>query len=156
MTILSNNFSNDQVAELVRELKELRNEIASLKLANSNSSVIHPEYSKQNNDSSIRTSSSSNHDITSQSEVDAETQTDFSLISHRRRQISKKNKKTMIGTGGVPSVIRRKASTSLTRNGRRTFSNSSTNTVSEQEGKIFLIRIYSFILSYHYNKINLL
>jgi len=137
MTILSNNFSNDQVAELVRELKELRNEIASLKLANNHSLVIHPKYSKQTNDSSIRTSSPSNHDITSQSEVDAETQTDFSLISHRRRQTSKKNKKTMIGTSGIPPLIRKKTTQSLTRNGRRTFSNSSTNTVSEKEGKTF-------------------
>ncbi len=137
ITTVSNHFSNDQVAELVRELKELRNEIASLKLANNHSLIIHSEYSKQKNDSSIRTSSPSNHDITSQSEVDAETQTDFSLISHRRRQTSKKNKKTMIGTGGIPPLIRKKTSQSLTRNGRRTFSNSSTNTVSEQEGKTF-------------------
>jgi len=139
MTTSSNNLSVDQVAELMRELKELRNEIASLKLTKNNplitnSSGIYPDHSKQTTDSSTRTSSPSIHDLTSQSEVDAETQTDYSLINHRRRQIIRKNKKIMIGSGGVLSLNNKKPSQSRTRNGRRTFSNSSTNTVSEQEG----------------------
>lgn len=128
---MSNNLSNEQVAELVRELKELRIEIASLKLSSNTPLPNQSESSKQTNDSSVRTSSP-----TSQSEIDAGTQTDFSLINQQRRRTAlKKNKKTMIGTGGVLSIHRRK--TSLTRNGRRTISNSSTNTVSEPEGKPF-------------------
>jgi hypothetical protein len=134
LTIISNNLSNDQVAELVRELKELRNEIAALKLTQNNPPS---ESFKQTNDSSTRTSPRSIPDITSQSEVDAETQTDFSLINHRRRQTTKKNKKTMIGTGGVVQLTKKKTSPSTSRNGKRTFSNSSTNTISEHEGKTF-------------------
>ncbi len=144
MTTMSNNLSVDQIADLMRELKELRNEIASLKLGkkiplatNSMSTsplATYPEYNKQTNGSSTTTSSPSIPDITSQSEVDAETQTDFTLINPRRRQISRKNKKTMIGSGGVSSLVKKKPSQSHTRNGRRTFSNSSTNTISEEEG----------------------
>jgi hypothetical protein len=150
MTTSSNNLSVDQVAELMRELKELRNEIASLKLTKNNSLItnssgIYPNHSKQTTDSSTRTSSPSIHDLTSQSEVDAETQTDYSLINHRRRQIIRKNKKIMIGSGGISSLNNKKPSQSRTRNGRRTFSNSSTNTVSEQEG-INLLILLNFLI----------
>ena len=145
MTTISNNLSGDQIAELMRELKELRNEIASLKLEkrishDTRSMSTSPLAGKVDRpktvlDTTTTTSSSSFPDITSQSEVDAETQTDFSLINHRRRQLLKKNKKTMIGSGVVSSLSKKTAQQATVRNGRRTFSNSSTNTVSDQEGK---------------------
>jgi hypothetical protein len=86
-------------------------------------------------DTSTTTSSPSFQDVTSQSEVDAETQTDFSTINTKRRQLSKKNKKTMIGSGGLAALNKKKTQPLTTRNGRRTFSNSSSNTVSDQESK---------------------
>lgn len=145
-TTVSNNLSMDQVAELMRELKELRNEIATLKLGKKPSIstrsmstsplAVSPENAKRINDSSASTSSPSFHEATSQSEVDAETQTDYSFVSHRRRQTPRKNKKTMIGSGGVSNFVKKKPSPSTPRNGRRTFSNSSTNTVSDQEGTV--------------------
>jgi hypothetical protein len=144
MITISNNLSVDQVVELMRELKELRNEIASLKLAKKFSPVTRSmstsplaastEYTKKNHDSSTTTSSPSFPDATSQSEMDAETQTDSSLTNQRRRQILRKNKKTMIGSGGVSILAKKKPLQSTARNGRRTYSNSSTNTVSDQEG----------------------
>jgi hypothetical protein len=147
MTTISNNFSSDQVAELMRELKELRNEIASLKLdkrilpvtrsmSTSPLASYPPEYSKKTIDSSTTTSSPSFHDITSQSEVDAETQTDFCSINSKRRQLSKKNKKTMIGSGGLAALNKKKTSQLTPRNARRTYSNSSSNTISDQESKL--------------------
>jgi hypothetical protein len=143
MTTISNNLSVDQVVELMRELKELRNEIASLKLAKKIAPVTRSMstspltvQSKQIHDLSTTptTSSPSFPDITSQSEMDAETQTDSSLNNQRRRQILRKNKKTMIGSGGVSILNKKKTPQPTARNGRRTFSNSSTNTVSDQEG----------------------
>jgi hypothetical protein len=147
MTIISNNLSGEHVAELMRELKELRNEIAALKLEKRITPVtrsmstsplaVYPDKSKHNRDSSTTASSSPSFvDVTSQSEVDAETQTDFSLINHRRRQLSRKNKKTMVGSGGISSFTKKKSQPSSTRTNRRTFSSSSTNTVSDQEGKL--------------------
>ncbi len=144
MTTISNNLSAEQVYELMRELKELRNEIASLKLAKKISPVTRSMstsplavQSKKILDSSTTptTSSPSFPDVTSQSEIDAETQTDSSL-TNRRRQILRKNKKTMIGSGGVSYLNKKKTTPQPTtaRNGRRTLSNSSTNTLSEQEG----------------------
>lgn len=146
LTTVSNNLSIDQVAELMRELKELRNEIATLKLGkkytpstrsmSTSPLSVSPENLRRNNDSSVSTTSPSFQEATSQSEIDAETQTDYSFVSHRRRQTSRKNKKTMIGSGGVSHFIKKKTSSSTSRNGRRTYSNSSTNTVSDQEGKL--------------------
>jgi len=145
MAMISNNLSGDQIAELMRELKELRNEIASLKLENRVSQdtrsmstsplAVQHEHSKKTIDTSTTTSSSSFPDVTSQSEVDAETQTDFSLINHRRRHLLKKNKKTMIGSGGISSLIKKLTPPSHIRNSRRTLSNSSTNTATDPEGK---------------------
>lgn len=156
-TTVSNNLSMDQVAELMRELKELRNEIATLKLGkkplastrsmSTSPLTISPENVKRTNDSSASTSSPSFQEATSQSEVDAETQTDYSFVSHRRRQTPRKNKKTMIGSGGVSNIVKKKPSPSTPRNGRRTFSNSSTNTVSDQEGTL---------LAYSRSSINIL
>ena len=146
LTTVSNNLSIDQVAELMRELKELRNEIATLKLGKKTSTStrsmstsplsVSPENLRRTTDSSASATSPSFQEATSQSEIDAETQTDYSFVSHRRRQTSRKNKKTMIGSGGVSNFIKQKSSSSTFRNGRRTYSNSSTNTVSDQEGNL--------------------
>ncbi|CAF4608166.1 unnamed protein product, partial [Rotaria magnacalcarata] len=105
MTTTNNNLSTEQVAELMRELKQLRNEIASLKLEkriltstrsmSTSPLTVHLKPLQQRTDSSTTTSPTYT-DVTSQSEVDAQTQTDFSLLQIRRRQLSKKNKKTMI------------------------------------------------------------
>jgi hypothetical protein len=145
VTSISVHLSGEHVAELMRELKELRNEIASLKLENRVSQdtrsmstsplAVQHEHSKKTIDTSTTTSSSSFPDVTSQSEVDAETQTDFSLINHRRRHLLKKNKKTMIGSGGISSLIKKLTPPSHIRNSRRTLSNSSTNTATDPEGK---------------------
>lgn len=144
MTTVSNNFSSEQITELMRELKELRNEIAALKLdkrippmtrsMSTSPLAVDDENSKQTTQSSTVTSSSSFPDTTSQSEVDAETQTDFSALNQRRRHLTRKNKKTMIGSGTIVTLKKQKMQNSNGRNGR-TFSNSSTNTISDQEGK---------------------
>ncbi|CAF2614979.1 unnamed protein product [Rotaria sp. Silwood2] len=142
MTSLSNNLSLEEITELMRELKDLRNEITLLKLEkriqpvtcsmSTSPLTIDIERCKQTTDSSTATSPTF-PDIASLSEVDAETQTDFSLIHHRRRQTSKKNKKTMIGSSGISTTKNKKTEDSHKTNSR-TYSNSSTNTVSDQEG----------------------
>ncbi|CAF1125878.1 unnamed protein product [Rotaria sp. Silwood1] len=142
MTNLSNNLSSEQIVELMRELKDLRNEIALLKLEqriqpdtcsmSTSPLAIDIECCKQTTDSSTTTSPTFPN-ITSPYEVDAETQTDFSLIHHRRRQSPKKNKKTMIGSGGISTTMKKNTEESYKRNSR-TYSNSSTNTISDQEG----------------------
>ncbi|CAM4740881.1 unnamed protein product [Rotaria magnacalcarata] len=142
MTTTNNNLSTEQVAELMRELKQLRNEIASLKLEkriltstrsmSTSPLTVHLKPLQQRTDSSTTTSPTYT-DVTSQSEVDAQTQTDFSLLQIRRRQLSKKNKKTMIGSSSIAPAVKKKLGQSETRNSR-TLSSSSTTTGSDQEG----------------------
>ena len=144
MIVTNTNFSSEQVADLMRELKELRNEIASLKLErrtppvtrsmSTSPLVFEPDNSKESIDSSITTSSPSFRDITFQSEVDAQTQTDLSLISQRRRQLSRKTK-TMIGSGDSSTMAIKTIRKAYTTSDRRAPSSSSINTVSDQEGK---------------------
>lgn len=143
LTTVSNAMSLDQVAELMRELKNLRNEITALKLErklpistrtiSTSPLVVYSDKVKQTNDSSTTTSSPSFLQMLSDTEKDAETQTDFSLVSHQRKQITRKNKKTMIGTSGISSTSKNQISTTTYRKGQRTVSNSSTTTISDQE-----------------------
>ena len=133
LTIASNQISLDQVSELMHELKNLRNEITALKLErkmpistrtiSTSPLLMYAERSNQTNDSLVTTTA------TSESDRDAETQTDFSLISHQRKQITRKNKKTMIGSSGISSMIRNQK-------GQRTISNSSSTTISDHEGQL--------------------
>lgn len=152
MTTLSNNFTSEQIGELMRELKQLRNEIATLKLetriqtstrsmSTSPLAVETRPVVKERKDSSTTTSPTFT-DVTSQSEIDAETQTDFSLIQSKRKQLSRKNKKIMIESNDVSTTTTTSTSTttkknneqSQTRNGRN-LSTSSTSAGSEQESK---------------------
>ena len=138
------NLSGDYVAELLRELKELRNEIATLKVDKKISNrlrttstsplVKHHQLLKQMRDSSTTTT---NFDGSpSVFEMDAQTQTDFSLISHRRRQSSRKNKKTMVGSGTMVMVTKKKTSPLPEPKIHQVISTSSATTASDQEGNI--------------------
>ena len=144
MTTVSTQLPGESVSVLMRELKELRNEIAALKvdkrMSPSTRSMstspmgMYQKESKKMMDSSTITSSPTFVDTASQSEVDAETQTDFSLVSHRRRHLSKKNKKTMVGSGSFGASPKSKSESSSIDSSGRTLSSSSANTASEQEG----------------------
>ena len=156
MTTVSNNLSADYVADLLRELKDLRNEIAELKLEkritpekrsmSTSPLAIQSETHKQTRDSSNTTSSSSSfHDGTSQSEVDAETQTDFSLIAHRRRQSSRQNKRAMNGSSSISKAATRPAPPSAVEPARRPYQPTSTSTSSDHEGNRCVLLLPSVI-----------
>jgi hypothetical protein len=99
MTTSSAPLSMEYVVDLVRELKELRHEIASLKLERRSTPVrsistsplhIFNEHKRSLID---RPSSTS---LAIQNEIDAETQTDFTLFYHRRKQIGRKDKNKIV------------------------------------------------------------
>jgi hypothetical protein len=152
ITTISHQLTGEYVTELMRELKELRNEIATLKIdkriptsmrttSTSPLPIDSRDTFRQTLETSTSTSSLVHNNAVSQFEVDAETQTDFRSIQHRRRSTSKQNKKTMIGS----SVTNKKKSQgSPMGNVRRTFSSSSTNTGSDQEGRPMIANV-SFI-----------
>ena len=141
MTTISNYLSGENVTELLRELKELRHEIAALKIdkrtsAHTRSISTSPllNYSKQTRESSTTTASPSFQEMCAVAEVDAETQTDFRSTNTRRRTLMKKNKKTMIGSSTVLKLNTSTSSQISSDNVRRSTSSSSTNTGSEHEG----------------------
>ena len=144
MTTLSTQLSGESVTELMRELKELRHEIAALKIdkrmppttrsMSTSPMLMYSEHVKHMKDSSTITPSPTFVEAVSQLEVDAETQTDFSLLSHRRRNLLKKNKKTMVGSGTLGASSKSKSESSSIESSARTLSSSSTTTASEQEG----------------------
>ena len=100
MTAISTPLSTDCVAELVKELKELRQEIAMLKLEHRVTPVR-----------SISTSPLAFHRSLTR-EIDAETQTDFTLFSHRRRLLTRKAKSTTGETSDTVGTFRGKQSES--------------------------------------------
>ena len=128
MTSASARFSIDYVAELVHELKELRNEIASLKLESrttpvrsTSTSPLHlppePAPSPVNDRSAI--ASEVSHD-----DIDAETQTDHTLFNYRRQQLAKKNKTSVPSRAETQtSPIKRKSDPTTSTDSKRPVSN---------------------------------
>lgn len=141
MTTISNNLSVEYVAELLRELKELRHEITRLKVerkpdVNTRSVSTSPLLNgrKKTKESSTSMNPPFEEEMNERTEVDAQTQTDFRPLVTRRRTLIKKNKKTMIGVSAVSGWNSNRSSTSSIDQTPRTNSSSSTTTGSEPEG----------------------
>ena len=99
-------FSLDYVAELVHELKELRNEIASLKLE----SRTTPVRSTSTSPLVLPPEQPAFASPISHEDIDAETQTDHTLFNHRRQQLTKKNKTVVSNRAETqPSTNKRKS-----------------------------------------------
>ena len=123
MTNMSTPLSTDCVAELVKELKELRQEIAMLKLEHRATPVR-----------SISTSPLSfQRSITN--EADAETQTDFTLFSHRRRLLTRKARSTAVETSETVGTNRTKLSDSYMHEEKPHISPCSPTNGSDGEGR---------------------
>jgi hypothetical protein len=121
ITTVSNHLPNDYVIELVREVKELRNEIAALKL----DSRITPVRSTSTSPLVFDETDLKEKRTSSQSEIDAETQTDFSLID---------NETKMDASNDNSRSIKRKNDQSNTTITKRTHANATNNNGPNREG----------------------
>lgn len=130
---LNQYFSPDNINELLRELKQLRNQIAELKLEKSTRTISTSPSSNSNTKENKESWTSMDENVLT-SEADAETQTDFTFGTHKRRRVSKRNKKTMVGSAVGINEFNRKLSPSSGQNELRAFSISSTTTASDQDG----------------------
>jgi len=134
MTSVSSNFPNESLAELLRELKELRSEIAALKIDTRFTPIRSISTSPL-----FGSSEDINHRMdSSPSDIDAETQTDLSMFNDEAQmdilnEISVKNK--------------RKSEQFNTNINKRTVLNGLNNIESDQEGKLmfnYLLLIFHF------------
>ncbi|CAF0909907.1 unnamed protein product [Rotaria sordida] len=97
----NNNISGDLVAVLIRELKELRTEIAELKFEARytpvHTTMASPPFIFDGIKESLN-SSPSFVKLRLHSDIDAETQTDFGLMNHQQQEFSNKNKTSITNT----------------------------------------------------------
>ncbi len=134
MTTTSNYLPTGYFIELVRELKELRNEIAALKLE----ARITPVRSTSTSPLVVNEVHSKERMNSSQSEMDAQTQTDFSLMNIDKQQLSEKNEIKMDVSNGISVTNKRKNEQSNTKVNKRTYLNGTNNIGSNREGKLTL------------------
>lgn len=135
-------LSDDLVAELMRELKEIRSEIAELKLEARQTPVraasTSPFLALSDDSKDISRSSPSIPKVRSLSDIDAGTQTDFSLTLSKLEDLSEHSKSTHNGSNGVSTKTKHKHE----RSSKYSSSNKSNDNENDREGKS--VRLFSY------------
>ncbi len=125
ITSVSSNFPNESVAELLRELKELRSEIAALKI----NTRFTPTRSISTSPLFDSSENTKHRMYSSPSEIDAETQTDLSMFNDEGK---------MDILNEISVTNKRKNEQFNTNINKRTVLNGLNNIESDREGKLML------------------